>query len=205
MYATCAWVAIIVTIGLAVFFTAIREAYGRRDGVSPSVTPCMGKPDEGGRGTGGGRSLAETSVDLCKQVRPGIYDCTNKETKEMIYEEATKGITWYPTEELHAKMERRFWAVTTAYNGVPWQTDSDFCIAANGEDICALETRGEHSCAALLPFNTRLHIPGFGDCVVRDRLAEKYKYRVDIFMGGVDRIQEAVRWGKRRVEVTIIP
>lgn len=92
----------------------------------------------------------------------------------------------------------------TAYNSVPAQTDSSPCISADGSDICKLYAQGDYSCAAALPFGTKLSIPGFGTCTVRDRLAAKYSQRVDIHMGGVESIQKAKNWGKRTLTVTII-
>ena len=92
----------------------------------------------------------------------------------------------------------------TAYNSVPAQTDGSPCIAANGADICKLHAQGDYTCAAALPFNTHLSIPGFGVCTVRDRLAPRFAHRVDIHMGGADSIARARAWGKRQLTVTII-
>jgi 3D (Asp-Asp-Asp) domain-containing protein len=92
----------------------------------------------------------------------------------------------------------------TAYNSVPWQTDSTPCISADGSDICKLREQGEMSCAASLPFGTKINVPGFGVCTVRDRLAPKYSYRIDLYFGGADQIQAAKEWGKRQVVVDIL-
>jgi len=94
--------------------------------------------------------------------------------------------------------------VVTAYNSVPEQTDDSPCISANNSNICELEAKGDHSCAAALPFGTKLHIPGFGNCTVRDRLAPKFAYRVDIHMGGANKIAVAKSWGKKNLLVSII-
>jgi 3D (Asp-Asp-Asp) domain-containing protein len=92
----------------------------------------------------------------------------------------------------------------TAYNSVPWQTDSTPCISADGSDICKLREQGELSCAASLPFGTKINVPGFGVCTVRDRLAAKYSYRIDLYFGGADQIQAAKEWGKRQVVVEVL-
>lgn len=92
----------------------------------------------------------------------------------------------------------------TAYNSVPWQTDSTPCISADGSNICQLREQGEQSCAAALPFGTKIHVPGFGVCTVRDRLATKYSHRVDLYFGGVDQIPAAKSWGKRQVVVEVL-
>lgn len=93
--------------------------------------------------------------------------------------------------------------IVTAYNSVTWQTDATPCIAADGTDICEAQKRGEESCAAYLPFGTKIYIPDFGICTVHDRLAKKYQNRVDIYFGGVEKVQAARIWGKRTLEVTI--
>lgn len=92
----------------------------------------------------------------------------------------------------------------TAYNSVPWQTDSTPCISADGSNICELKKIGEESCAAALPFGTKINIPGFGVCTVRDRLAPKFSHRIDLYFGGADKIQDAKQWGKRSVEVAVL-
>lgn len=94
--------------------------------------------------------------------------------------------------------------ITTAYNSVPEQTDSTPCIAADGSDICALEAAGNHSCAAPFSFGTRIWVPGFGLCTVRDRTADKYRGRVDLHFGGRETIGKARAWGKRKLTVLVI-
>lgn len=98
----------------------------------------------------------------------------------------------------------RFKATVTAYNSVPEQTDGDPCIAADGSDICEALGRGERACAAnCLPFGTRLEVPGFGTCVVRDRTASRYGSRIDIYFGGRDQIKTAKAWGKKELTLTV--
>ncbi|MFZ6015509.1 MAG: 3D domain-containing protein [Patescibacteria group bacterium] len=95
-------------------------------------------------------------------------------------------------------------ATVTAYNSVPWQTDSTPCIAADGSDICKLREQGEMSCASHLPFGTKINIPGFGVCTVRDRLHPRFAHRIDLYFGGADQIQAAKEWGKRSLTVEVL-
>ena len=94
--------------------------------------------------------------------------------------------------------------VVTAYNSVPWQTDASPCISADGSNICQLKEKGEQSCAAALPFGTKVNIPGFGVCTVRDRLAPRFSNRIDLYFGGVEQIGAAKQWGKRHLEVAVL-
>ncbi|MFA6406906.1 MAG: hypothetical protein WCW34_05330 [Patescibacteria group bacterium] len=92
----------------------------------------------------------------------------------------------------------------TAYNSVPWQTDSTPCISADGSNICELKIKGEESCAAALPFGTKINIPGFGVCTVRDRLAPRFSNRIDLYFGGAEKIKAAKQWGKRALLVDVL-
>jgi 3D (Asp-Asp-Asp) domain-containing protein len=92
----------------------------------------------------------------------------------------------------------------TAYNSVKEQTDSTPCIAAYGDNICALEKKGDHSCAAAYPYGTKLTVPGKGTCTVRDVLAPKYAHRVDWYEGGADKIASALKFGKQSLQVAIV-
>lgn len=92
----------------------------------------------------------------------------------------------------------------TAYNSVPWQTDSTPCISADGSNICELLEQGDISCASHLPFGTKINIPGIGVCTVRDRLHPRFAYRIDIYFGGAEKIQAAKQWGKRRLTVDVL-
>lgn len=94
--------------------------------------------------------------------------------------------------------------VVTAYNSVPWQTDSTPCISADGSNICELKNKGEESCAAALPFGTKINIPGFGVCTVRDRLAPRFSNRIDLYFGGQEQIPAAKQWGKRSLLVDVL-
>lgn len=95
--------------------------------------------------------------------------------------------------------------VTTAYNYVRAQTDASPCHSANGEDVCSLHAAGDYSCAATFPFGTRLIIPEFGVCTVRDRLAprERKGWRVDIGFGGADTVRDAFAWGRQKRSILV--
>lgn len=105
--------------------------------------------------------------------------------------------------EVALKVKSTSFKTVTAYNSVPEQTDGSPCIAAYNDNICELEKKGDHSCAAAYPYKTKLGIPGKGTCTVRDVLAPKYAHRVDWYEGGADKIDEAFNWGKRDLNITI--
>lgn len=92
----------------------------------------------------------------------------------------------------------------TAYNSVPWQTDSTPCIGAQGTDICAYLEAGSNTCAAnFVPLGTVLEVEDLGTCVVRDRMNARYYYRVDWYMG-MD-IASAKSFGVQYKEIGIYP
>lgn len=92
--------------------------------------------------------------------------------------------------------------VVTAYNaGIPNQTDDRPCEGARNYNICAALERGERPCAAnWAPLGAILRVPNYGNCTVRDRMASKYKFRVDLAMKA-DEIQKALDWGKQNLPV----
>jgi 3D (Asp-Asp-Asp) domain-containing protein len=53
-----------------------------------------------------------------------------------------------------------------------------------------------------LPFGTRLLIPGVGERVVQDRLADRFNDRVDVFFRSH---ADAVAFGRREIAVRILP
>ncbi|MCF7820688.1 MAG: 3D domain-containing protein [Candidatus Pacebacteria bacterium] len=93
----------------------------------------------------------------------------------------------------------------TAYNaGDINQCWGDPCISANGENICLALEKGYRRCAAnFVPLGTRLNIEGFGDCLVTDRMNERYHYRVDIAMK-LDEKQKAKEFGIKKLKVEIV-
>jgi 3D (Asp-Asp-Asp) domain-containing protein len=91
----------------------------------------------------------------------------------------------------------------SAYTSREEETDSTPCLAANGEDICVLYYEYDSlTCAAnFVPFGTILDIPGYGTCVVRDRMAKSRWNMVDIYFGL--ELDKALEWGVRTVDVSI--
>jgi 3D (Asp-Asp-Asp) domain-containing protein len=87
----------------------------------------------------------------------------------------------------------------TAYNvGVAEQTSGDSCIGAGGHDLCELVKRKVKVCAAnFVPLGTKLHIEGYGEYIVLDRMHRRFSHRVDIAMNE-DEIGEAIEFGVRK-------
>lgn len=140
-------------------------------------------------------TASERDGEPCSETSKGVYDCTTE------LDTARKAIQWAKED----KSLPTFTATVTAYNSVEGQTDSSPCISADGSDICKLKKEGVTACAAAMPFGMKLQIPGFGTCVVTDRLAPKYANRVDIHMGGAEAIGKAKAWGKQKLTITILP
>lgn len=90
----------------------------------------------------------------------------------------------------------------TAYNvGIEAQTDDTPCIGATGEDLCEALERGEKICAAnFVKLGTVITIEGYGECIVKDRMARRYSDRVDIAMKATE-YQQALNWGVRELKV----
>ena len=92
----------------------------------------------------------------------------------------------------------------TAYNvGVRGQTSDDPCIGATGRNLCRLVARGLKVCAAnFVDPETILHIEGYGECIVLDRMNRRFAHRVDIAMRK-DEVGKALGFGiqQRYVEV----
>ena len=93
----------------------------------------------------------------------------------------------------------------TAYNvGDPSQNDSDPCIAASGENICAALTAGAKRCAAnFVALGTRLDIENFGICTVTDRMNARYRNRVDVAMELWEK-RKAIEFGLQKLRVKIL-
>jgi len=90
-------------------------------------------------------------------------------------------------------------ADVTAFNTVEGQTDSTPCIAASGDNICG--RRDVVACPSHVPFGTWVEInERHYECL--DRTASRYDGRFDI---SFDKdVRAALRWGNRRVEVTVL-
>ncbi len=73
----------------------------------------------------------------------------------------------------------KYQAKVTAYNTVPGQTDDTPCIAANGSNVCGLDT-----CTVAMngvEFGTKIHIDSIGTCTVVDRKNSRYNHEwIDI-------------------------
>ncbi len=94
----------------------------------------------------------------------------------------------------------------TAYNvGVRGQTSDDPCIGATGKNLCRLVARGLKVCAAnFVDPETILHIEGYGECIVLDRMNRRFAHRVDIAMGRAE-IDRALEFGIQRRHVKVKP
>jgi 3D (Asp-Asp-Asp) domain-containing protein len=94
----------------------------------------------------------------------------------------------------------------TAYNvGVKEQTNDQPCLGATGENLCRLVARGLKVCAAnFVAPKTILHIEGYGECVVLDRMNRRFAHRVDIAMRG-DEADKAREFGVQRRHVKVKP
>lgn len=150
----------------------------------------------------------DTGSVPCRKIEERTYDCTDPALYERIAREYIQ--QWHggePSQEgaaNHGRYPQVFWATVSAYNSVPEQTDDTPCISADGTDICREHRNGRLVCAAELPFGTRLEIPGFGTCTVRDRTNPKYRGTVDVHFGGADTIDLAQQWGRKNLPVTIV-
>lgn len=94
----------------------------------------------------------------------------------------------------------------TAYNvGVKEQTNDEPCLGATGENLCRLVARGLKVCAAnFVAPKTILHIEGYGECVVLDRMNRRFAHRVDIAMRE-DEGDKAREFGVQRRHVKVKP
>ena len=100
--------------------------------------------------------------------------------------------------------------IVTAYNvGDIKQTDYTPCIGAyNKVNLCKQIELGTQICAAnFVPLGTRLVIylnnGKFLKCIVWDRLAKKYRNRVDIAFAKNQK-KEALEWGKKYLWIEIL-
>jgi 3D (Asp-Asp-Asp) domain-containing protein len=92
----------------------------------------------------------------------------------------------------------------TAYNSLPGQTQGDPTLAAWGDRL-APGMRAIAVSRDLIPLGltrgARVRIHGLpGEYVVLDKLAARWKRRIDIYMG--TDVAAARRWGKRTVRIS---
>ncbi len=94
----------------------------------------------------------------------------------------------------------------TAYNvGRRRQTSDEPCIGATGQNLCRLVAQGLKICAAnFVDPETILHIEGYGECVVLDRMNRRFAHRVDIAMR-TDEVDKALEFGVQRRHVAVKP
>lgn len=94
----------------------------------------------------------------------------------------------------------------TAYNvGMKRQTSDEPCIGATGQNLCRLVAQGLKICAAnFVDPETILHIEGYGECVVLDRMNPRFAHRVDIAMRK-DEVGKALEFGVQRRHVEVKP
>ena len=65
----------------------------------------------------------------------------------------------------------------------------------DGERVVAVDPR-------VIPFRTRMWVPGYGFGVAADTGSDIQGHRIDV---GFDAYWEAVRWGRRSVTVYVLP
>ena len=97
---------------------------------------------------------------------------------------------------------RELRVTATAFNSVVAQTDAQPTLTASGEHLrpglralavsSDLEREG-------LRFGTRVEIDGYGEWVVLDRMAPRWRRKVDLYMGLDEAAAE--RFGKRQVQI----
>lgn len=142
-----------------------------------------------------GVQAEETTTPPCRMVEEGYYQCTDEETL----------IEWKEYEEARNNNERNrtYFARVTKYS----RKDSchnprgDECLTAIGRDTTAHRTL---ACPRHIRLGTRVRIQG-QEYICEDRYAiwvqERFGDTYDIFVEDYD---EAVQWGSKRLEVTIL-
>jgi 3D (Asp-Asp-Asp) domain-containing protein len=97
---------------------------------------------------------------------------------------------------------RELRVTATAFNSVAAQTDSQPTLTASGERLRpgmrALAISRDLERAGLR-FGTRVEVDGYGEWVVLDRMAPRWRRKIDLYMGTDE--AAAKRFGKRQVEI----
>jgi 3D (Asp-Asp-Asp) domain-containing protein len=97
---------------------------------------------------------------------------------------------------------RELEVTATAFNSVPEQTDGQPHLTASGErlrpGLRALAVSHDLERAGLV-FGTTVEIDGHGEWVVLDRMAPRWRRKVDLYMG--DDEAAAKRFGERNVRI----
>ena len=94
----------------------------------------------------------------------------------------------------------------TAYNSLPWQTNSEPCITASGMDVCERDIEDVIATNySYLPFGSKIKIPElFGDreFLVEDRMNKRYTQTLDIWMKDYSSAKE---FGRQKITAEIYP
>ena len=97
---------------------------------------------------------------------------------------------------------RELLVTATAFNSVAAQTDSQPTLTASGErlrpGLRALAISRDLERAGLR-FGTRVEVVGYGEWVVLDRMAPRWRRKIDLYMGTDE--AAAKRFGERQVEI----
>lgn len=90
----------------------------------------------------------------------------------------------------------------TAFNSLAGQTDAQPLLTASGEllrpGLRALAVSADLERAGLT-FGTRVEIDGYGEWVVLDRMAPRWRRTIDLYFG--DDEAAAQRFGRRKVKI----
>jgi 3D (Asp-Asp-Asp) domain-containing protein len=97
---------------------------------------------------------------------------------------------------------RELRVTATAFNSVAAQTDSQPTLTASGErlrpGLRALAISRDLEQAGLR-FGMRVEVDGYGEWVVLDRMAPRWRRKIDLYMGNDE--AAAKRFGERRVRI----
>ena len=101
---------------------------------------------------------------------------------------------------------RELEVTATAFNSVVAQTDAQPTLTASGEHlrpgVRALAISRDLERAGLT-FGTRVEIDGYGEWVVQDRMAPRWRRKIDLYMGEDE--EAARRFGTRSVTIRWTP
>ncbi|MFA5925578.1 MAG: 3D domain-containing protein [Parcubacteria group bacterium] len=119
-------------------------------------------------------------------------------------------------EDQAAPAEKKTFVVTAYYKPLPGQSRY-LCgnykseKRMNGEGLKTSSGTAPHegTVAAdprVLPYGTKVNIPGYGEGKVEDTGGAIKGNRIDVFMGeGESALEKSVAWGKKKVEIEITP
>lgn len=143
-----------------------------------------------------GSTLLVMTVFLMNSFRPQLVAAET--FLPSFFEQPAPVVATFPIAEDRAP-RKTVTVVATAYNSLPWQTDSTPFITASGT-----HTRHGVVAANFLRIGTRVRFPDvYGDAVftVEDRMNVKYnRGRVDIWMEG---LQDARVFGAKRLKMEV--